>query len=223
MATHKLVATSSLQAPAAALASEVVAGCSGLRTASASTADALAASAEESFHTVHVCSVLDLWWLGLARAVVDVVRGRRLQRATVVAETSLGAIHVFVGLDRLDLVFKGVVDALALVDRVVQTFGARDRLHRDVRAQRHALVDVARRWQRVGPLGLGVPAPATPRVPAAVETVLTRLLHGRKLQFLVVEIVRFFASVAFSVARKLFVQMDSTRTFRLARAEGAAF
>ena len=81
-----------------------------------------------------------------------------LQTPTVVVEAGLVATWGCIRLDRLHLALERVVDALSLVDRVVQVFRAGNRLHGHVRAQWHALVDVAGRGQRVGPLLLRVPS-----------------------------------------------------------------
>ena len=48
------------------------------------------------------------------------------------------------------------------------------------------------------------------------------VLHGWELKFLVVQIIGLLTSVAFSVARKFFVQTDSLWAFSLGVSEGAS-
>ena len=100
----------------------------------------------------------------------------------------------------MDLAFERVVNALTLVDCVAQILRARDRLHCNVGAQRHALMHMSSRWQRISSLLLRIVVSVRSRVLALVDTFLARLLHWWQLQLLVVEIVRFFASVSLSVA-----------------------
>ena len=81
-------------------------------------------------------------------------------------------------------------------------------------------MNVTSRRQRVGTLLLRVPAAIRHSLRAVADALLARLLHGRQLKLLVVEVVRFFTSVAFSVARKLFIQMDALGALSLARNKG---
>lgn len=82
---------------------------------------------------------------------------------------------------------------------------------------------VARRGKRVSAVLLGVAVTVGSGVRAGDLPVLARLLHGRQLQFLVVQIVRFLSSVSLPVvAGEFLVQMDTLGALLLARAEGAA-
>ena len=69
---------------------------------------------------------------------------RVLQTTTVVVKSGLiASTRGRIRLDRLHLALERVVYALSLVDWVVQVFRAGNRLHGHVRAQWHALMDVA--------------------------------------------------------------------------------
>ena len=70
-------------------------------------------------------------------------------------------------------------------------------------------MNVACRGKRVGALLFGIATSVCHSVRPIADSLLARLLHGWKLKLLVVEVVRFFATVALSVARKLFIQMNS--------------
>ena len=119
------------------------------------------------------------------------------------------------------MAFERVVDTLALVVRVIQTLWTRDRLHGHIWAEWHALVNVSCGGQRISSFLLCVVPTVCPGVRASVHTFLTRLLHWRKLQLLVVEIIRFLTSVSLPLAREFLVQMDTVRTILLARAKRA--
>lgn len=75
------------------------------------------------------------------------------------------------------MAFQRVIDALPLVDRMIEAFRASDGLHGHIRAEWHALVDVACGWKRVGTLLFRVTSPIGASVGAIVHTVLHRLLH----------------------------------------------
>ena len=95
---------------------------------------------------------------------------------------------------------------------MIEALRTRDRLHGHVRAQRHALVDVASRGKRIRALLLWVATAVRGSGGAIVDTVLAHLLHRRQLEFLVVEVVGFFTSVALALTRKLFIQVDALWT-----------
>lgn len=105
--------------------------------------DTLTSGTEEALHAVKTSDVRLSRLLRLTLAVIHFVVGSLvLEIPTVVAETILRAIRA-IGLDRLHLVLEGIIYALSLVHRVVQALRACDRLHGNVGAQRHALMDVA--------------------------------------------------------------------------------
>jgi len=80
------------------------------------------------------------------------------------------------------------------------------------------------RWQRISSLLLRIVVSVRSRVLALVDTFLARLLHWWQLQLLVVEIVRFFASVSLAMTGEFLVQLNATlRTFLLAGAQGSSF
>lgn len=149
---------------ALALAAEVVAASSLgghrlIKLATVVASDSLSTSTEETFHTVEISSVLRI----LLRSFLGVIDfALVLEISTIVPKPGLPVRPVL--LKRLHLALESVVDALALVHGVVQALGARNRLHGQIGTERHALVNVAGRRQRVGALLLGVVASVGPSV-----------------------------------------------------------
>ena len=107
--------------------------------------NALTSCAEETFDAIDIVLVLGSTRLRrLALAVVHfLVVARVLQASTVVIESWLISAGSCIRLDRLHLTLQSVVNTLALIHWMIQTFGAANRLHSHIRAQRHALMDMA--------------------------------------------------------------------------------
>merc|ERR550539_1537058 len=88
--------------------------------------------------------------------------------AVVGCESGLSAALAIRRLHALHLRLEGVIDALALVGRVAKALWT-DGLHGEVRAQGHALVNLAGGGKRVGPVVLRV---------AAVRAGVRALVHA---------------------------------------------
>lgn len=90
-------------------------------------------------------------------------------------------------------------------------------VHRHIGTHWHALVNltVPSRWKGIGSLltlAISTTRYITMAMCSAVRTIcwlIARLHHWWQLKLLVIEIVRFFPSVSFSVARNFLLQINS--------------
>lgn len=223
----------------AALSSEVVAGRRLLRISSRLVAElgvdrtvaahALASRTEESLHIAEVARILRSLLLLVLLRLIGAVENF-LMRATLVPLQALAVVGCESGLSpalairrlhALHLRLEGVIDALALVGRVAKALWT-DGLHGEVRAQGHALVNLAGGGERVGPVVLRVAA-VRAGVRALVHAILPGLLHGRQLQLVIIEFVRLVASVSLPVSGEFLIQMNTLGAFWLRLPEGAPF
>ena len=192
-------------------------------------AHTLASRTEESLHIAEVAHILRRLLLLVRLRLIGAVKNF-LMRATLVplqalavvgCESGLSAALAIRRLHTLHLRLERVIDALTLVGRVAKALWT-DGLHGEVRAQGHALVNLAGRGKRVGPVLLRV-ASVRAGVRALVHVILPRLLHGRQLQLVIIELVRLVASVSLPVSGEFLIQMNTLGAFWLRLPEGAPF
>ena len=131
-----------------------------------------------------------------------------LETTTIVSEAILNTrVSTAIRLKRLHLALERVIYALPLVGlRMIEALWACYRLHGHIRAQRHALMNMASRWKRVSSLLLWI-VTVCAGILTVAHPILANLLHRWQLEFLVVKVVGFFTSVAFSLTRKFFIQV----------------
>lgn len=237
LAARELIAALAVHG-GAALSSEVVAGCRLLRTSSrlvaklgvdsTVAAHTLTSRTEEALHIAEVAHILRsllLVRLRLIGAVKNFLMRAALvplqALAVVGCKSGLSAALAIRRLHTLHLRLECVIDALALVGRVAEALWT-DGLHREVRAQGHALMNLAGRGKRVGPVLLPV-APVRSGVRALVHVILPGLLHRGQLQLVIVEFVRLVSSVSLPVPGEFLIQMNTLGAFWLRLPEGAPF
>lgn len=162
----------------------------------------LASGVEEAFHAAQVDNALlrrPLLWLNNVGLVCRVW--------ALLMELLLG-LHVLIGVPLracLHLRLDGFVNGLALRDNLGIVLRGRQRGHSHVIwAHWHTLMDLTGRREAVGTILFAVA-----RRCQAVVHVMTWFDHRWKLQLLVVEVIRLFASVPFPVSRNFALQANT--------------